>query len=36
MCIEQRKAFEAVMECVDAQAAEVEKGEKKLIGKCQI
>lgn len=26
MCIEQRKAFEAVIECIDAQAAEVEKG----------
>ena len=27
MCIEQRKAFGAVIECVDAQAADVEKGE---------
>jgi len=28
MCIEQRKAFEAVIECIDAQADEVDKGKK--------
>jgi len=30
ICIEQRKAFEAVIECIDAQTDQVEKGWKKF------